>query len=113
MPLGISLYFSTQYGYQTMPKQLAPKDVTNWLFLALFLDSPPPSPREVRKRAHDKIRHMADYLERSGYPAEVLAEFFSVSGDCRDYEGVAILAAENLADAYFSGYMEGEPCTVH
>ena len=55
---------------------------------------------------------MADYLERNGHPPDILAEFFC-AGHCRDYEGVVILAAENLADAYFSGYMGGEPCNVH
>lgn len=96
-----------------MSKTLVDQDITNWLFLDEFLDSPPPSPDIVRGRALLKIRHMADYLERNGHPPEILAEFFSVPGHCRDYEGVVILAAENLADAYFSGYMGGEPCNVH
>jgi len=96
-----------------MSETLVNQDITNWLFLAEFLDSPPPSPDIVRKRAFHKIRHMADYLERNGHPPEILAEFFSVPGHFRDYEGVVILAAENLADAYFGGYVGGESCNVH
>ena len=96
-----------------MTKHLIEPEITNWLFMHLFLDSPPPSPDIVRGRALLKIRHMADYLERNGHPPDILAEFFSVPGHCRDYEGVVIRAAENFADAYFSGYIGGEPCNVH
>lgn len=78
----------------------------SWVLLHLFnfLDLPPaPSRDDVFRCAQNRTFLLAGFCRECRLPPEVVTDFFGVKQSCSNYDQAALLAAQNLVEAYYEG----------